>query len=375
MGRRKFTLEEVIQVFASYGCEYLDDFYVNHSYKHTYKCVCGKIDSIRFRHFKRGVRCKDCGYTKTGGKKRNSLNKVVQKTEALGCKFESTSYKTRHDNYKFKCNCGNAFESSYDDFLSGKRCNSCGKKARDAANRYTLLEVIEIFLKEGCEFLSDSYNYAKERYRYKCNCGRMSYIAVSNFIQGQRCGDCKKQKIGDSHRHSLLYVRQFFADRNCEFLDNEFKGVHFPHYFRCNCGNTHYVRFNDFKNGARCLECAYTGIKFNKPGYIYLLQRHSQFKVGIFNASSNRLSRHKKNGWVVLEQKYFKATIDAYDLEQKILSLLDESNIPRGRAAFREPFDGYTEAWNAADLYVESFEGLFQKLSSQKQLDWITTFG
>jgi hypothetical protein len=347
----------------------LDDFYINHSYKHNYRCVCGKLDSIQFKHFKRGVRCKDCGHTKTGKKRRNSLEKVVNKTASYGCVFLSEKYKTCKHVYNFLCNCGNTFECSYDNFLKGQRCYYCGKKSKDAANCYTLLEVIEIFQNEGCEFLSDSYDYAKERYRYKCNCGRMSYISVSNFIQGQRCRECGKEKQAASQRHSLRYVRQYFADRGCELLDNEFKGVHFPHYFRCNCGNTHYVRFNDFKKGARCLECAYTGIKYNEPGYLYLLQRDNHFKVGIYNEGSTRLNRHKKNGWLVLEQKYFEFTIKAYNLEQKILSLLDEINIPRGRAAFKEPFDGYTEAWNAADLFVESFESLFQKLFGQKPLD------
>lgn len=369
MGRRKFTLEEVIQVFASQGCEYLDDFYLNHSYKHKYRCSCGKVDSIQFKHFKRGVRCKACGHVKAGQKRRNTLEEVLQKVENLGCKFNSTNYTTCKDKYQFICNCGNYFESSYDDFLSGKRCESCGKKSRDAATRYTLLEVIEIFRDEGCEFLSDSYDYATDRYRFRCNCNRVSFISVSAFIQGQRCGECRKEKIGNSHRCDLSFIKQYFADRKCMFLDPEFYGVHYPHNFRCECGNKHKVRFNDLKRGARCLECACSGIKKDEPGYIYLLQRNGQFKIGIYNEGSYRINRHKKNGWVLLEKKYFELTLDAYNLEQTILMLFDKKGIPRGRSAFRQPFDGYTEAWNAADLYVESFEGLFQKLSGQKPLD------
>jgi hypothetical protein len=216
----------------------LDDFYINHKHKHNYKCICGRLDSIQFKHFKRGVRCKECGHVKKGKKRRNSLEKVIEKTASYGCVFLSEEYKTCKDVYKFQCNCGNNFECPYDDFLSsGQRCNFCSK----------------------------------------------------------------------------------------------------------------------------------TGFDKSVPAFLYLVSRTNQFKIGIYNEGNKRLNTHKKNGWSLVQEIRYRIGLEAYEQEKEILNLLDKKGIPRGSAAFREPFDGYTESWNAFDLFVDSFESLFSKLCPKVQ--------
>ena len=49
-----------------------------------------------------------------------------------------------------------------------------------------------------------------------------------------------------------------------------------------------------------------------------------------------RLNEHKKYGWQLIEQKYFEKGIEAYEEEQKLLKLLDNNKIPRGKQAFKE---------------------------------------
>jgi hypothetical protein len=312
---------------------------------------------------------------KTGKKRRNSLEKVVNKTAYYGCVFLSEKYKTCKHVYNFLCNCGNKFECSYDDFLSGQRCSLCGKRNRDAANRYSLEEVVNLFTSKNCVFLSKEYSNSSQRYEFLCECGKTDSLTVTSFIRGQRCKDCGRKRIGKALRLLTDEVKQQYLDKGCKFLDEEFLGVHHLHKFQCACGNIHFTRLNDFKKGARCLDCAESGFNKAKPAFLYLIAKPGQIKVGIYNEGTRRLNKHQSNGWLLLEQKHFKSGLHAYDEEQNILKLLDVKGILRGRKAFVEPFDGYTEAWNAADLYVESFEGLFQKLSSQKLLDCITTFG
>lgn len=297
-GRRKFTLEEVKQVFASNGCEYLDDFYINHSHKHNYRCACGRLDSIQFKHLKRGVRCTYCGHMKTGKKRRNSLEKVVNKTASYDCVFLSEKYKTSKHVYNFLCNCGNKFECSYDDFLRGQRCSLCGKRKRDLAIRYSLDEVIQIFAENNCVYLSAEYRDSKDKYDFLCECGEKGFISLSSFIQGQRCGNCANH-----------------------------------------------------------------GFNYKLPSYLYLIHRPNQYKIGIYNQGSSRLKIHSQSGWTLLEEKYYELGKDAYNKEQEILDMLDKNGIPRGDTAFRECFDGYTEAWNSVDLEVSSFIELYVKLS------------
>ena len=65
-----------------------------------------------------------------------------------------------------------------------------------------------------------------------------------------------------------------------------------------------------------------------------------------------------------MEQRYYEIGEEAYDEEQRILDMMENQNIPLGDAAFRESFDGYTESWNAADLFVKSIEDLLNKISN-----------
>ncbi len=288
-GRRKFTLEEVKQVFASNGCEYLDDLYVNHKHKHNYMCICGKIDSIQFKHFKRGVRCGWCSKNK-----KLNIEIIRQRYKDFGFELIDTEYKDANYAYRILCKCG--FE------------------------RHCSLDKLKIGI-------------------------------------GFDCNVCLGKTIWDIHS-----VKQHFIDNGCEFLDNFWLGTNHPHKYRCSCGNISNIRMGHFRKGHRCSACADNGFKNDKPSFLYLIARYNQYKIGIYNEGSKRLYEHYQNGWVLLEQVYFELGEDAYNKEQEILDMLDKNGIPRGSAAFREQFDGYTESWNAVDLFVDSFESLFSKL-------------
>jgi hypothetical protein len=56
----KFTLEEVKQLFADAGCEFLDETYDNNTTPHRFRCSCGNEETIKVQYFQRGVRCSQC---------------------------------------------------------------------------------------------------------------------------------------------------------------------------------------------------------------------------------------------------------------------------------------------------------------------------
>jgi hypothetical protein len=290
-GKRKFTIEEVVQVFASNGCEYLDNFYVRHSYKHTYRCVCGRVDTIQFKHFKRGVRCGWCS-------KNKKLNIDVIK----------------------------------------ERYKSFG---------FVLLDMV--------------YINANHAYKIRCKCGQDRNCSLDKLQKGSSlvCNNCLKKTNWD-----IDIVKNYFEANNCVFIDNVWIGANHPHRYQCSCGNVGTIRMSHFKRGHRCSSCAKNGFKKDKPAYLYLIARPNQFKIGIYNIESKRITEHKRNGWDLMEQRYYEIGEEAYDEEQRILDMMENQNIPLGDAAFRESFDGYTESWNAADLFVKSIEDLLNKISN-----------
>ena len=66
--KRRLKFEYVEQFFEDHGCKLLETEYKGDRVKLKYRCECGKIDKIKFSHFKRGVRCKECGIKKNTGK-------------------------------------------------------------------------------------------------------------------------------------------------------------------------------------------------------------------------------------------------------------------------------------------------------------------
>lgn len=62
-GTPKYSQEYVNQTFLNAGCKCLD-VYKNTDTPLNYICVCGNKSKIAFKYFKKGQRCKECGYKK-----------------------------------------------------------------------------------------------------------------------------------------------------------------------------------------------------------------------------------------------------------------------------------------------------------------------
>jgi hypothetical protein len=55
--QKKHTVEKLKPIFAEQGCELLETEYVDNRTPMTFKCICGNIGKISYKHFKHGERC------------------------------------------------------------------------------------------------------------------------------------------------------------------------------------------------------------------------------------------------------------------------------------------------------------------------------
>jgi hypothetical protein len=105
-----------------------------------------------------------------------------------------------------------------------------------------------------------------------------------------------------------------------------------------------------------CPQCAPTGFDQSQPAWIYLIE-NSQLKmlqIGITNNPENRLAKHKRSDWFLID---LRGPIDGYlaqQLETSSLHALVGRGAVLGHRAGVHKFDGYTEAWLKASLEVES---------------------
>jgi len=86
------------------------------------------------------------------------------------------------------------------------------------------------------------------------------------------------------------------------------------------------------------------------------------FQIGITNFPDDRLAKHKRGGWEVIE---LRGPMDGHltqKLETDCLHALEKRGAILGHKAGIEKFDGYTEAWTKKSLNVTSIKQI---------LDWV----
>lgn len=124
------------------------------------------------------------------------------------------------------------------------------------SRRYTIEEVEKIFKDNGCELLETEYINSKTPIEYRCNCGRISKIQLTHFLNGHRCKECGYKKIAKNQTHTFEYAKQFFDEQGCELLEKEYIGCFVKMRYICNCGDENKINFNHFQQGHRCEKCA-----------------------------------------------------------------------------------------------------------------------
>ena len=132
------------------------------------------------------------------------------------------------------------------------------------------------------------------------------------------------------------------------------------------CPNCSTMYWSSIRNRAQCRtgcpNCTKGSFRRNELGWVYLITRPGQLKIGITNTVNGtgiRLRRHGYSGWTQLDMIGPMDGEAAHQLELLIKHELDIKRIPRGDQAFMGRFDGYTEAWQTVDLDVSTLRELF----------------
>ncbi len=123
--------------------------------------------------------------------------------------------------------------------------------------------------------------------------------------------------------------------------------------------------------GKGCAVCAPHGFDPSKPGWLYFL-RHDEWdmqQIGITNDPDERVGRHKRHGWQLLEIRKFDDGVLCATTERAALAALRLRGAQVGRSS--DPteikFDGYTEAWPILSLELV---GLQQLLEWVRKDEW-----
>lgn len=192
-GNMKYLQEQVEADFWAKGCVLLDN-YEGTNIPMSYICACGnksKISYSKFRKRKKG--CKKCSHVE--GYSHEYVKNYFRENK---CELLSIYNSDCKEKLTYICQCGEKSEISFDNFLKGKRCKSCGLKKLENAFKLNIQDVKKIFLDGGCVPLFEEYQNSKTKLDYECSCGNVSKITLSDFKAGKRCGKCRVARINST---------------------------------------------------------------------------------------------------------------------------------------------------------------------------------
>lgn len=134
--------------------------------------------------------------------------------------------------------------------------------------------------------------------------------------------------------------------------------------WRCVNGHNWQTRVAQRTGGSKsgCPSCAKTGFNPSKDGWLYFL-RHDLWgllQIGISNTPEDRVTRHMRSGWTVIEIRGPMPGDITYGWEQDILESLREIGVALGPEFIAGKFSGYTEAWIEEEYPATSIDGLMK---------------
>ena len=247
---KKLTFKFVKQYFEDRDCELFETEYINCSTLMRYRCDCGnKKCKITFNNFRAGKRCMECS-----GSKKYTFKEVKKYFKDHDCELFETEYVDSKAKMKYRCKCGNKkCKITFNRFQQGGRCKKCGRKKQADKRRLMFKDVKQYFEDHDCELYEIEYKNCNTKMRYRCKCGNKECkITFYNFKRGQRCRKCSGYE-----KYTYEEVKQYFKDHDCKLLATEYINILTLMEYECNCGNSDCkIRFNDFKQGIRCIECS-----------------------------------------------------------------------------------------------------------------------
>jgi hypothetical protein len=269
---------------------------------------------------------------------------------------------------KWKCNLNHDWVASVESRTARKTgCPYCaGKKVlpgfNDLKTRYP--EIAK--QAEGWDtslFISGSHTKKK----WKCNLNHSYTAPIISRTGGSKssCPICdgKQVLIGFNDFKSKFpeLALQAYDWNPQEFTSGSSKKVKWKcpegHIWKASLSD----RTGNHKSG--CPSCAKGGFDPNQNGYLYFLiqPKWEIYQIGITNVPEDRLNRHSKNGFELLEIRGPMDGHTAQELETAILRYLKSQRADLSPDHVAGKFDGYSESWTIDSFQINTLKELIDR--------------
>lgn len=283
---KAFNIRDVKDFIESNSeCKLMSKEYINAQSKLLLECSCGNKFETNFNKFKsRDKRqCNDC--SKISFHEKTSVNiEYVNDfvNNHSNCKLISDSVYDSNSILKFKCQCGDIFETSFNNFKNGnqRQCKKCGAKMRVEWCTTSVSEIVKYIETNKCKVLSKDIVDIHSNIKIQCKCGN---DFVTNFENLRRrkwccCDECT-MKFKISERLTPIKEIENIIGEDFNIVGN-FEGKHKTISLKHKkCGQIFDTTICNFeRNGKRCLCCNKT-FKGEQKITDYLNDNNEEFQM------------------------------------------------------------------------------------------------
>ena len=222
MGRKKLNLEDIKQECLKHEVECLEEEYVNNATKMKFRCKCGNVYEALWNNVKRNNQwqCSKCSGWK--GNTKLSLDDIKQECLKHDIECLEEEYKNSYTKIKFKCRCGNIYETTWNTVKSYNQwqCPKCSGN-----EKLNLEDIKKECIEHGIECLEEEYKNALTKMKFKCKCGNI-YEAKWGKVKNQNQWQCSKCSKAMSKGEVL--TQEYLSNKNILYTTQDSLGCTNP---------------------------------------------------------------------------------------------------------------------------------------------------
>lgn len=275
-----------------------------------------------------------------------------------------TSGSTKGGTKEWKCSLGHIWKATVARRSSGSNCPYCeGQKTWPGFN--DLQTTHPELAKEAFGWDPSTVMAGSDKVlAWKCSLGHVWKVRVANRRNEGKCPICLGQRVLIGFNDLATTHPEVAAEAyewNPETLT---AGSGLKRKFKCVSGHIWETAVGH-RTGATatgCPSCSDTGFTPAIDGFLYFLSHPDweMFQIGITNVPDDRIGRHKRLGWEVIE---LRGPMDGYLTQQwetAILRMLKAKGADLSNEKIAGKFDGYSEAWSRSTFKVSSIKELMK---------------
>lgn len=156
------------------------------------------------------------------------------------------------DKISIKCINNHIIESTVFNIMQRKKCVKCEKIK-------PFIEYRKALEREGCIVLTSESEYkgVKHKLSYICKKGHKCFTDIHHLKRGQRCRECKSEKLRVDRRLSLEKVVKTFESEKYKIVEGLkcYKNEDSIMTVECPNIHTYQTTIGNFRRGYRCKEC------------------------------------------------------------------------------------------------------------------------